>query len=563
MSGEMLARDAVVEQLSLDGVRHVFGNPGTVEQGLLDSLEAAGPGGPQYVLTLHETAAVGMADGYARATRRPTVVQLHTGVGLGNGIGMLYQAKRGHSPLVVLAGDAGLRYDAMDAQMAADLVAMAEPVTKWATRVVDPDSVLRVLRRAMKVAATPPMGPVFVALPMDVLDAVTTERPVPTSFLDTRVSPRWEAAYHAARTLVGAERPMIIAGDGVTAADAQPELAAVAEALGAEVWGADWAEVNLDPAHPLFRGQLGHMFGSHSAPITRRADAVLICGTYVFPEVFPALSDVFAEGTPVVHIDPDTWEIAKNFPVDVGIAADLKPGLGMLAEALADAQTDEQRVAARRRARAIAELNAREHADAVTADTAVRDEVPLHAFRFAEELARRAPADTVYFDEALTSSPELFRYLVPRGPGHYFQTRGGSLGVGIPGAVGLKLANPDRTVIGFVGDGGAMYTAEALWTAARYDIAAKLVICNNHSYELLKLNIGQYWAERGIPEHAFPTSFDLGHPRIDFVRLSESLGVPATRVERPEEIGPAIDRALAHDGPFLIDLVVAGKVDQP
>ena len=125
----------------------------------------------RYVTTLQETIAVAMADGYARATQKPTLVQLHSGVGLGNGIGMMYQAKRGGAPLVVIAGESGVRYDSMDAQMAADLVSMAKPVTKWATRVIDPSSTLRVLRRAIKMAATPPTGPVFVALPMDVLDA--------------------------------------------------------------------------------------------------------------------------------------------------------------------------------------------------------------------------------------------------------------------------------------------------------------------------------------------------------------------------------------------------------
>ena len=155
-------RFRIIEQLLADDIHYMFGNPGTVEQGFLDALEDY----PDfhYILTLQETIAVGIGDGYARATRRPTIVQLHSGVGLGNGIGMMYQAMRGHAPLVVIAGESGVMYDAMDAQMAADLVAMAEPVTKWATRVVDPGSLLRVLRRALKMAATPPMGPVFVAL---------------------------------------------------------------------------------------------------------------------------------------------------------------------------------------------------------------------------------------------------------------------------------------------------------------------------------------------------------------------------------------------------------------
>ena len=154
---EKTGRFAIIEQFLADGITFMFGNPGTVEQGFLDAVDEY----PnfQYILTLQETIAVGIADGYARATHRPALVQLHSGVGLGNGIGMMYQANRGHAPLVVIAGEAGIRYDAMDSQMAADLVAMARPVTKWATRVIDPASTLRVLRRAIKMAMTPPMGP--------------------------------------------------------------------------------------------------------------------------------------------------------------------------------------------------------------------------------------------------------------------------------------------------------------------------------------------------------------------------------------------------------------------
>src|SRR3954454_415439 len=212
-------RFAILEQLLEDGITTMFGNPGTVEQGFLDAL-ASYPE-MRYVTTLQETVAVAMADGYARATQRPTLVQLHSGVGLGNGIGMMYQAKRGGAPLVVIAGESGVRYDSMDAQMAADLVSMARPVTKWSTRVVDPTSTLRVLRKAIKIAATPPTGPVFVALPMDVLDAELTEDVVPTSIPDTRVVPSAEAVRSAVAMLAGASRPMIITGDGIAFSGAQ------------------------------------------------------------------------------------------------------------------------------------------------------------------------------------------------------------------------------------------------------------------------------------------------------------------------------------------------------
>src|SRR3954462_10329440 len=199
---ERTGRFALLEQLRLDGFAYMFGNPGTVEQGFLDSLGEFPE--IQYIETLQETIAVGIADGYARAAQRPALVQLHSGVGLGNGVGMMYQAKRGNSPLVVIAGESGIRYDAMDAQMAADLVAIAKPVTKGSTRIVDPSSTLRVLRRALKMAATPPMGPVFVALPMDVLDAEMEEEVRPTSFLDTRVAPSSESVARAADLLAGA-----------------------------------------------------------------------------------------------------------------------------------------------------------------------------------------------------------------------------------------------------------------------------------------------------------------------------------------------------------------------
>ena len=550
-------RAAIIEQFLADGINYMFGNPGTVEQGFLDMLEDY----PQfkYILTMQETIAVAMADGYARATQKPTVVQLHSGVGLGNGIGMIYQAKRGNAPLVVIAGESGVRYDAMDAQMAADLVGMARPVTKWATRVVDPASLLRVLRRAIKMAATPPMGPVFVSLPMDVLDASIDEEIVPTSFPATQVVPAPELVAQAAGLLAGGKNPMIIMGDGIAQASAQAELTRVAELLGAEVWGANSSEVNISAKHPLFKGLLGHMFGEHSRELTSRADAVLICGTYVFPEVFPALSGVFS-GAKVVHIELDAFEIAKNFPVDLGLVSDPKRTLAALAEQLATTMTADQKAAAAERGNRIAAekektLNAQREAD-----HAVRDEVPMHIARFAADLAGMLPDDAVIFDEALTASEELVRYLPPTLPGHYFQTRGGSLGVGIPGALGLKLAHPDKTVIGFTGDGGSMYTIQALWTAAHHNIPAKFIICNNQSYLILKLNIMQYWKERGIEEHAFPVPFDLTDPVVRFDELARSMGVQAMRVETPDQIAPAIRHALDYDGPFLIDLVVTNQV---
>jgi benzoylformate decarboxylase len=317
----------------------------------------------------------------------------------------------------------------------------------------------------------------------------------------------------------------------------------------------------MDHGHPQFKGMLGHMFGDHSKGIVSPADAILIVGTYVFPEVFPELSGVFSPGVPVIHVDLDAHEIAKNFPVTMGFVADPKSTLAALADALDGMLDDGQKAAAAQRAEAMGRAKADDLEAAKARDRSFHDALPLHASMFAEELARQLPPEgAVIFDEALTTSPELMRYLTPSTPGSYFLTRGGSLGVGIPGAVGLKIANPNKVVVGFTGDGGSMYTMQALWTAAKYGVAAKFVVCNNHSYELLKLNIEEYWEEREIPEHGFPIGFSLNEPDIKFADLAKSLGVEAVRVETPDQIAPAITRALAHDGPFLIDLVIANQV---
>jgi len=540
----MIARPgkfAMFEQFAADRISTMFGNPGTSEQGFLDVLDQRG--GMEYVLALHETVAVGMADGYARAAGRPGLVQLHAGVGLGNSIGLLYQAMRGHSPLLVLAGDAGIKYDAMDAQMAADLVAMARPVTKWATRVVDPGSLLRVLRRAVKIAMTHPRGPVFVGLPMDVLDADTTEPAVPSTIPSQHVVPIASELDRAADVLRDARQPVVLIGDGVADSGAQAELTRVAELLGAPVWGVCDSELNMDASHPLYQGQLGHMYGADSKSRVQTADVVLVVGTYLFPEVFPLLDSPFRAGARIVHIDLDAYEIAKNFPVNVALVADPKPTLAALADLLAP----------------LGQPYPREHdrqAAKIGPHLEPGPDVPLIEV-FAAELAKQVPSGLVVFDEALTASGPLAAYLPGRTPGSIHVTRGGSLGVGIPGAIGVKLARPSAEVVGFTGDGGAMYTIQALWTAARYGIGARFVVCDNRRYRLLDLNIERYWDEHDIPPHSHPGSFDLSRPEIDFTWLAHALGVPSRRVDKPGEVADAIREMLAYRGPFLIDLNTA------
>lgn len=549
---------AVLEQFVADGVTHVFGNPGTVEQGLLDELGDFP--GLQYVLTLQESVAVMAADAYARAARKLAVVQIHSSPGLGNAIGALYQAKRGHAPLLVVGGDAGVRYLAMEAQMAADLVAMARPVTKWSTSVQNPSSTLRVLRRAAKIAATPPMGPVYVCLPQDILGGEAVEAAVAVGAPSTRSSGDPALIAEAAEKLASAARPVIYVGDGVAWSDAQTEVERIATLIGADVWGVDSGDVNCDTTHPMWRGQTGHMFGDHSLPIFKRGDVNLIVGTYIAPEVFPELGDVFAADAFGIHIDLDADAIGKNHPVDIGLVADPKTTLRELADAIEARLNAAGRSAAAARLKAAAAAKSEERAKAIAADEARAGQLPLPFSRFMVDLAKTMPPGTPIFDEALTNSPALTRYAPPADPSLFFQTRGGSLGSALAGGIGLACARPGQAVVSVSGDGGAMYVIQALWTAARHRLNVKYVICNNRSYRLLQANIQQYWAENGIAGRPFPLSFDLSKPELDFAAIARAMSVPARRVRTQDDIAPAIEAAFADQGPFLIDVVIESDV---
>ncbi|MDZ3836786.1 MAG: thiamine pyrophosphate-binding protein [Rhodospirillales bacterium] len=552
----------LLEQLRADGVEYMFGNPGSSEEGLLD--EVARFPDLTYVLGLQEAALVCIADGYAQATHRPAVVQVHCSVGLGNAIGSLFHARQRRTPLLVIAGEAGIAAGPLEAHMSVDLVAMARPVTKYAARAEHPSSLLRLLRRCYKVAATPPFGPVFLSVPQDILDAPNTEPVVPTHVPSTRVLPEPSLVSAAAEMLRTAERPVIVMGDGVAHSGAAAELARLAEASGAGVYGAMAAEVNIGWDHPLYCGLTGHMFGRDSARTVADADAVLICGTYVFPDVFPMLETPFADDAKVIHVDLDAYAIGKNHPVTLGLVSDPKLTLGALADAVAAGASEADRQKAAERARQIGEANRERLARARAADEAQASAVPLRMATFAMELAKQLPEDAIVFDESLTHFPELLRWVVPKAPGSFFQSPGGTLGVAIPGAIGVKMAHPDRTVVGLTGDGGAMYTYQALWTAAHLGIGAKFVVCNNTSYRLLKFNLVDYWRERGLQPGEypaeFPPPFDVHRPPIDFVTLARGLSVPAVRVETPEQIAPAIGQMLAADGPFLVEVILEREV---
>jgi benzoylformate decarboxylase len=549
-------KQAFLEILRQEGVELLFGNPGSTELPLMDAL--ASQDNIRYVLALQEAVAVAMADGYALASGRLAVVNVHVSPGLGNAMGMLYDAYKAGSPLLLTAGQHDQSLSVTEPILWSDLPTVARPYVKWSYEVRRLEDLPRAIHRAAKVALTPPTGPVFLSLPMDIL---TSEADLDLGE-PTRVEPRIRggqaAVAAAAELLVRAQRPVIIAGDAVASSDAHAELAEVAELIGARVYAERLAYTcNFPSSNPLFQGEMPRLAPA-ICTLLEHHDLLFSVGSNLFMLALPSGVDPMPSGLPVIHLDPDPWEIGKNYPARVGIFGDPKATLPDLAQAIrrcltpADGEAARERLAAAREARAKSVVTLRARARQESIRPSITPLVLMAA------LADHVPDNAVVVDESISSGVGLRELLRSEDPKCFFGLHGGAIGWGLPGALGVKLALPDRPVVALVGDGSAMYTIQALWTAAHYGLSVVAVIINNASYRILK--------ERS---HAFKdisaqtdcyVGMDLVSPRIDFVGLARALGVPGERVDKAAEIGPALARALARGGPGLIDVEVDGSI---
>jgi thiamine pyrophosphate-dependent acetolactate synthase large subunit-like protein len=549
---EMSGKQALMEQLAAEGVRYVFGNPGTSEQPFMDVVQDYPQ--IQYILALQEAAAVGMADAYAWASGRPAFVQLHAAPGLGNAMGMLYNAHCMGTPLVVYAGQHEARGVIQEALLAADLVSMARPLTKWSVEVQDAADIPTVLRRAFKTAAEPPRGPVFISVPLNVMDQTAEMTIAPATYPRWRVRPDPQATAEAADLLAAAQSPAIVCGDGVALSGALEEAVRLAELIGAQVYSSFSAELAFPTDHPLYQGLVNIISGTGLRMQLAAADVLLIVGAPVSRVAYSMPESPFAAQTKVVQIDANPWELAKDWPTTLAIVADPQMGLRDLLQVLPSKLSEAAREAAAARLQAARQQKEQGQESFEAAARSIWDAVPIAVPRLMKEVADCLEPGTVVYDESITASVYLPRYLKFNQPGMYFRAAGGGLGAGLPGALGVKLARPDSPVLALVGDGAALYTIQALWTAAHYRIPVTYVICNNQSYRILKINMLQYLGE-AMAGRKF-IGMDLVDPVLDFAQIAQAFGVRGQRVERPEELGTALRSALRSGEPSLVDAVI-------
>jgi benzoylformate decarboxylase len=541
----------LMDILKAAGVRYLFGNPGTTELPFLDALPDSSL---EYVLGLQEATAVAAADGYAQASGHVGVANVHVAPGLANSLSILHNAARAKSPLVVTAGQQDTRFLMHEPILAGDLARMAEPFTKWSHEVRRAEDAPVALRRALKVALTPPTGPVFLSLPMDLMAPAVEDTAAPPPTIAARSRPDPGALARAAELLSGARAPIIIAGDGVARAQAVSELTVLAELLGARVHGEPvYRRTNFPGTHALWRG------GLFPSPIgVRKAleecDVLLIVGANVFTWFLYTEGTPFPRGLRVVQIDDDPWEIGRSYPIELGIAADPRATLAELSGALRARLTESDRSAAATRTERIGAARGELIKRVQAAAQGEAERVPISQAHLMHTLGSLLPADAVVVDESATSLPFVLRYLPFATPGSFYGSKTGTLGWGMGAAIGVQLGSPGRKVVATIGDGSVMYAPQALWTAAHYRLPITYVVPNNTSYAILKsgmLSLDLASAKRGI----YP-GMDLVEPEIDYAGLARSLGVRAERVEKPGELRDVLAACLASPGPALVDVAI-------
>ncbi len=546
------AAQAYLEVAVDHGVDYIFGLPGTSGQEFIGTI--ADQEKVRFVLALHETCVVSMADGYARVTGRPSIAQVSTLPGSCNAVGALYDAYRDRSPVVVTSTHVDTRIAGRDSHTEGkDLVEMTKQFTKWSTEVHRADRIPEFLNRAFKVAATPPTGPVYLSLPSNLLgDTIEVENP---SAERSRVRPRLaadpESLAEAAQMLAGAKRPLIVAGSGIAKAGGTEELIKFAELLGSPVvMEPRYSFLSFPTDHPQ-SFQIAERNPSFNLPVWGDPDVILAIGCRLIREYRYLSEPVMKPGTRCIHIEEDPWEIGKVFPVDLGIIADGKSALRGLLEVYPKVAGNgrDERLATIKKAQdqVKAELDARVKQD--------WDGMPISAARVARTMDKLLEKDTLIVNESPTSKDILMaNFNFSTGRSYFSNSSGGYLGWGLGASIGAKLAAPSRRVVACLGDGSSMFALQGLWTLAKYRVPLLVMVFNNRAYMAVK---NQFRGSEERIRIAADMGAELVGPEINFARLSETFGIYGQRVEEPDAIEASLKRALDQNGPALLDVVIA------
>lgn len=518
-------KDATFGLLRAFGIKKVFGNPGSTELPFL----ADWPDDIDYVLGLQEASVIGMADGYAMATRNAGFVNLHSAAGVGNALGNIYTAHRNQTPLVITAGQQARSILPLQAFLYAERASeFPRPYVKYSVEPARPEDVPAAIARAYYTAMQPPCGPTFVSVPID--DWTHATSPVEARQVSRELGPDPSPMQALAAAIAESKRPAFVIGPGVDRAQAVDLMVGVVEKAKASAWVSPFsARCSFPERHPQFAGFLHASPGQLSDALSPH-DLVVVVGAPVFTFHVEGHASIFDGVTAIFQITDDPTAAAVT-PRGTSIVATIKPALSMLLELLPE--TKRAMPAGR------------------TLPPAPKAGDPIPVEYLLDSLSGAMPDDAVLVEEAPSHRPAMQKFMPMRGQDSFYTMASGGLGYGLPAAVGMALGRGDVRTVCLIGDGSAMYSIQALWTAAQRKLPLTVVVINNSGYGAMR-SFSQVMQVRNVP--------GLDISGLDFVKLAEGHGCEAVRVTKSSELAGALKHALTHDGTSLVEVTVDSAV---
>ncbi|BAM92316.1 putative thiamine pyrophosphate-requiring enzyme [Bradyrhizobium oligotrophicum S58] len=554
MKNRTTGRSAFLALLKDEGITHLFGNPGTTELPIMHALKDH----PDltYVMAMQESLVVAIADGFSRASGRLVACNVHVAPGLGNAMGALYNAQFTGTPMILTAGQQEQGHGLMEPLLYGPLVRMAEPLVKWAVEVTRLEDLPRIVRRAAKVATTPPTGPVFISLPGDILNAEAGIELGRSTRVDARVRPSTEALQALAQRILKAQRPVIITGDEIVKSDALQQAADFAAAIGAPAYqqSAPYGAHFLSE-HPCYIGALSRA-QKQVRELLAPHDLLIVLGADPLRMSVHSETEPLPEGLPIVQIGLVDWELGKNFGAEIALKADVRETLRQLTPLLRELGGGALQARAQERMAELSAKNWSARRRALVAQIeAARERTPIDPDYLALQVADAMPQHGILVDEGLTSARYMTALWPYRDRYNYHGLASGGIGWGLPASVGVSLANPDRPVVCYSGDGSAMYSIQALWTAAHHKLPLSVVIVNNGGYRIIKQRLLSFHGDDNY------IGMDFADPPVDFAGLARSLGCESLRISDPNELKPTLSEAFGRPGTKLIEVMVSNAVN--
>ncbi|HLX39402.1 MAG TPA: acetolactate synthase large subunit [Ktedonobacteraceae bacterium] len=522
------------------GYRYVFGNPGTTEAVFMDALVRYPD--LQFVLCLFENVATGAADGVARMTGWPALVNLHLSPGLANGLSNIHNALRARVPMVITVGEHDIRHLLEDSSIAGDIEGLAKTVCKWTWTVKHAGELAEVLQRATTIAMTPPCGPVCLILPTNILTESprTPDGQVPEipALQVPRIGPvPFQDITHIAEILLSARHAVLLVGDIQPGAHGQ--IARLAKLLNVQIIY-DSSPTRLDSG-VLQQSSWLPYFPDQRRKVLQQADVILTIGVSSFTSLFFYNFDsapLVAPETRIIQLGEDLAALGKNARGSLLLYGNVESSLALLVAELREQLQQPESEAQPR----IAPRSGNTNNETATTGLPLTPKILMQALR------QVMPEDAILINESITAGQALINEILNAGApiGTYLASRGGALGAGIPLAIGAQLGAPDQFVVAVVGDGSAMYTIQALWSLARYHLPVLTIICNNASYDIIKIEILRLRGTLAqLGSRAVEGVTSIGEPRLNFAELAEGMGVHGWIVRQTDDLLPALRAAIA------------------